>query len=177
MAARSSNRAVMSRSSNSAMQSGSLLRGAPLDDECPYKRDTFASSMYGVRVVRTCCIARWMANQLEIGSLPLTTSPGMPNGAARSMTAAQPCCMQYSVEMPQPLFMTIIRMGSLLLGRVDQTRHEEKSPSAVPASPPTTMVMPSPPSRFCTMAVPGALTHWMPIHELTGTTFHSFLAQ
>src|SRR5262245_54858227 len=149
----------MSLSSKSGRQSGSLLRGAPLDDECPYSRDTLASIRNGVRVVRTCCIARWMANQLAIGSLPLTTSPGMPKGAARSMTDAQPCCVQYSVEMPQPLFMTIMSTGSLLLGRVDQMRHEEKSPSAVPASPPTTIVMLSPPSRFCTIAVPGALTH------------------
>ena len=47
--------------------------------------------------------------------------------------------------MPQPLFMTIISTGNSLPGRVLQTMQEAKSPSAVPASPPATMVIPSPP--------------------------------
>ena len=50
-----------------------------------------------------------------------------------------------------------------------------KSPSAVPASPPTTIVMPSPPCRFWTRAVPGAIANWISITELTGITFQSRL--
>ena len=42
--------------------------------------------------------------------------------------------------------MTMMSTGSSLPGRVHQIRQEAKSPSAVPASPPMTMVMPSPPS-------------------------------
>ena len=75
--------------------------------------------------------------------------------------------------MPQPLLVTIISTGSSLPGRVLQTRHEAKSPSAVPASPPVTIVMPSPPCRFCTRAVPGAIAYCTSITEVTGTTFQS----
>ncbi len=67
--------------------------------------------------------------------------------------------------MPQPLFMTIISTGSSLPGRVLQIRQDGEVALGVPASPPMTMVMPSPPCRFCTRAVPGALTHWMSITE------------
>ena len=71
--------------------------------------------------------------------------------------------------------MTQIKIGSSLPGRVDHTRQLAKSPSAVPASPPVTIVIPSPPKRFCAIAVPGAIAYWTSIGELTGVTFHSRL--
>jgi hypothetical protein len=73
--------------------------------------------------------------------------------------------------MPQALFMTVMSTGSSCPGRLLQMRQVAKSPSAVPASPPTTMVTPSPPCRFCTRAVPGAMAYWISMTELTGTTF------
>src|SRR5919201_508938 len=88
--------------------------------------------MYGLRSWRQYSMARWMACQLATGSLPSTTSPGMPNALPRSMICRSPCWLHAGVEMPQPLFMTTIRTGSSFPGRVDHTRHEAKSPSAVP---------------------------------------------
>ena len=52
-----------------------------------------------------------------------------------------------------------------------QTRHVAKSPSAVPASPPWTMVIPCPPARLLARAVPGAMEYCTSMGELTGTTF------
>jgi hypothetical protein len=74
------------------------------------------------------------------------------------------------------IVVTMIRTGSSWPGRVDQIMQDAKSPSAVPASPPVTMVMPSPPTRFWTCAVPGAMTYWISITELIGTMFQSRLA-
>ena len=53
-----------------------------------------------------------------------------------------------------------------------QFRHVSKSPSAAPASPPITTVIPSPPCRFCTSAVPGAIEYWTSMTLETGSTFH-----
>ena len=80
------------------------------------------------------------------------------------------------VEIPYPLFVTTIRTGSSLPGRVDQIMQLAKSPAAVPASPPITTETPSPPCRFCMMAVPGAMTYWTSITLVTGITFHSGIA-
>src|SRR6202023_1938233 len=77
--------------------------------------------------------------------------------------------------MPHLLLVTIIRIGSGLAGRDDQIRQVEKSPSAVPASPPVTMVMPRPPARLFAMAVPGAIEYCTSIGLETGTTFHSLI--
>src|SRR6267378_3039694 len=76
-------------------------------------------------------------------------------------------------EMPPLLVVATIRMGSGLAGRDDQIRQVEKSPSAVPASPPVTTVMPRPPARLFAMAVPGAIEYCTSIGLDTGTTFHS----
>jgi hypothetical protein len=70
---------------------------------------------------------------------------------------------------------TIIKTGSGFAGRDDQIKQVEKSPSAVPASPPVTIVIPRPPARFWASAVPGAIEYCTSIGELTGTTFHSHL--
>ena len=118
-------------------------------------------------------MARLTACQLATTSLPSTTSPGMPNALPRSMICASPCWASAAVEMPQPVLVTTISTGSSLPGRLLQTRQEAKSPSAVPASPPVTMVMASPPARFCIRAVPGAITYWTSMTEVTGTTFQS----
>ena len=74
--------------------------------------------------------------------------------------------------MPHWLLVTMIRIGSSLPGRELHTRQVAKSPSAVPASPPVTMVMPSPPWRFCASAVPGAIAYCTSIGLVTGTMFH-----
>src|SRR5436305_15248371 len=79
--------------------------------------------------------------------------------------------------MPHLLLVTIIKRGNGLAGRDDQMRQVEKSPSAVPASPPVTMVIPRPPARFCASAVPGAIEYCTSMGELTGTTFHSRLLE
>src|SRR5438046_9466834 len=67
----------------------------------------------------------------------------------------------------------MINTGSGLAGRDDQIRQVEKSPSAVPASPPVTMVMPRPPARLFAMAGPGAIEYCTSMGLETGTTFHS----
>ena len=75
--------------------------------------------------------------------------------------------------MPYRLFVTIMRSGSSLPLRELQTRQVAKSPSAVPASPPCTIVMPfAPCPRAARSAVPIAIEYWTSIGELTGTTFH-----
>jgi hypothetical protein len=74
------------------------------------------------------------------------------------------------------LFVTTTRTGSSWPGRLLQRRQLSKSPSAVPASPLTVMLSPSPPCRFCISAEPGAMTHWTSITLVTGTTFHSGMA-
>jgi hypothetical protein len=84
-----------------------------------------------------------------------------------------PCWVLASVEMPQPLLVTSIRIGSSALGRLDQTRQVAKSPSAVPASPPWTMVMPWLLARFWAIAVPGAMENWTSMGEVMGTTFQA----
>ena len=61
-------------------------------------------------------MARRMACQLATGSLPSTTSPGMPNALPRSMMCRSPCWLHAGVEMPQPLFVTMISTGSSLPG-------------------------------------------------------------
>ena len=76
------------------------------------------------------------------------------------------------------MFVTIDQDRQLAAGRVLQIRQEAKSPSAVPASPPVTIVMPSPPgTRFCISAVPGAIAYCTSMTEVTGMTFHSRLAE
>src|SRR5690349_3949601 len=77
---------------------------------------------------------RCTACQLAMGSLPGTTSPGMANAWPRAMMRCSPCCLQALVEMPQRLFSTTIKSGSLGPGRGLQTRPGAKSRSAVPAA-------------------------------------------
>src|SRR2546430_16528618 len=79
--------------------------------------------------------------------------------------------------MPHLLLVTIISTGSWLAGRDDHTRQVEKSPSAVPASPPVTMVIPRPPARLLAIAVPGAIEHCTSMGLETGTTFHYRIEQ
>ena len=83
----------------------------------------------------------------------------IPKALPRSAMCVSPCWVPAGVEMPHWLLVTMISTGSSLPGRVLQTRQVAKSPSAVPASPPVTMVMPSPPWRFCASAVPGAIAY------------------
>src|SRR5262245_30914492 len=169
---------AISLRSNSSIGSGSpLTRSAPDDDECPYRRDTVASIMNGERSVRQWRRPRAMACHEAIGSLPSTTSPGMLNARPRSRILATPGWLEWEVEMPHPLLVTMISTGNALPGGVLQTRQEAKSPSAVPASPPVTMVTPSPPTRFCTWAVPGAMTYCTSITDVTGMTFQSLAAK
>ena len=100
----------------------------------------------------------------------------MPNALPRSEMCSSPCWPAYGVEMPYLLFVTIMRMGSSCPLRELHTRHVAKSPSAVPASPPCTMVMPLPAPRLawlaCACAVPIAIEYCTSMGELTGATFH-----
>ena len=66
------------------------------------------------------------------------------------------------------------RAHGLLEGRREaHTSALAKSPSAVPASPPCTIVMPlAPVSLRCARAVPSAIGNWIAIGEVTGATFH-----
>src|SRR5204862_201522 len=75
----------------------------------------------------------------------------------RSLIRFSPCCPAAAVEMPQWLLATIISTGSGFSGRELHTRQVGKSPSAVPASPPWTTVIPLAPARLLAMAVPGAM--------------------
>ena len=97
----------------------------------------------------------------------------MPNPLPRSEMRFSPCCPCQLVEMPHLLLVTTINIGSGLAGRDAHTRQVAKSPSAVPASPPVTMVIPRPPARFWAMAVPGAIEYCTSIGLETGTTFQS----
>ncbi len=96
-----------------------------------------------------------------------------PEGLPRSAMLFGPRCVEAAVEIPHWLWVTMMRMGNSCPGRLLHTRQLAKSPSAVPASPPVTMVMPSPPKRFCAIAVPGAMTYWTSMGELTGATFQA----
>ena len=78
--------------------------------------------------------------------------------------------------MPCPLFVTSTSTGTSFPGRLLHSRQLSKSPSAVPASPLTATLSPSPPCRFCIRAVPGAITICTSITLVTGTTFHSGMA-
>src|SRR2546423_6008833 len=97
----------------------------------------------------------------------------IPNALPRSEMRFSPCCPDHGVEMPHLLLVTTISIGSAFAGREDQIRQLAKSPSAVPASPPVTRVIPRPPTRFCAIAVPGAIEYCTSIGLDTGTTFHS----
>ena len=95
----------------------------------------------------------------------------MPNALPRSAIWSYPCWPANGVEMPHRLLVTIISIGSSQPRRDDQISAVAKSPSAVPASPPCTIVMPLPPSR-CARAVPIAIENWISIGDVTGTRFH-----
>src|SRR5437868_6854523 len=97
----------------------------------------------------------------------------IPNALPRSEIRFSPCCPVHAVEIPHLLLVTMMRTGSGFAGRDDQTRQVAKSPSAVPASPPVTMVIPRPPARFCAIPVPMHMEYCGSMTELTGTTFHS----
>ena len=101
---------------------------------------------------------------------------GIPKGSARRAMSRIAHCVSRGVEIPYSLLVTMIRMGSSLPGRDDQMRHVAKSPSAAPASPPVTMVMPSPPWRLWTQAVPGACAYCVSMVLVTGQTFHARMA-
>ena len=88
-------------------------------------------------------------------------------------SASSPCWPSYGVEMPHRLFVTIISSGSSLPLRELHTSAVAKSPSAVPASPPCTIVMPFAPVPLrCARAVPIAIENCTSIGDVTGTTFH-----
>ena len=155
-----------------------VTRGAPLDDEWPYKRDTLASSMNGRRSSGNSAMRALDGEPARDGIVAIDDFAGDAERLAAVDDAfSQACWLQCGVEMPQPLFMTMISTGSSLPGRLLQIRQEAKSPSAVPASPPTTMVTPSPPCASASSAVPGAIAYCTSITELTGTTFQSRLAK
>src|ERR1700682_2230381 len=97
----------------------------------------------------------------------------MPKALPRSLMRFSPCWPCQLVEMPHLLLVTQMSTGSGLAGRDDQMRQVEKSPSAVPASPPGTMVMARPPARFCALAVPGAIEYCTSMGLDTGAMFHS----
>src|SRR5260370_17312088 len=88
----------------------------------------------------------------------------------------QPWTVDAAVEIPHWLLATMIKIGNSFPGRELHTRQLAKSPSAVPASPPVTIVMPSPPWRFWAIAVPGAIENCTSIGELTGPTFHHLIS-
>ena len=67
-------------------------------------------------------------------------------------------------------------MGSGSAGRLAQTRQEWKSPSAVPASPPLTMVIASVLAQACAMPVPIEVVYCVSIVGETGTTLNSGIA-
>src|SRR6266436_6429378 len=96
-----------------------------------------------------------------------------PNALPRSEMRFSPCCPDHGVEIPHLLLVTMMSIGSGSAGREDQMRQLAKSPSAVPASPPVTTVIPRPPARFCAIAVPMPIAYCASIVEVTGTTFHS----
>ncbi len=75
--------------------------------------------------------------------------------------------------MPQSLLATMMRIGSSCLGRDDHTRQVAKSPSADPASPPWTMVIPVQPFFRCAIAVPIAMEYWTSIGLEIGHMFQS----
>jgi hypothetical protein len=108
------------------------------------------------------------------GSLPSTTATGMPNARPRSEIWSYPCWPANGVEMPYRLLVTIMSSGSSWPLRELHTSAVAKSPSAVPASPPWTIVMPfAPVPARCARAVPIAIENCTSIGELTGATFHS----
>src|SRR3954449_12535465 len=100
----------------------------------------------------------------------------IPKPLPRSLIRFSPCCPANEVEMPHLLLVTMISAGSGLAGREHQTRQVEKSPSAVPASPPVTMVIPRPPARLFAIAVPGAIEYCTSMGLEMGTTFHLRIA-
>src|SRR2546430_16438503 len=83
----------------------------------------------------------------------------IPKPLPRSEMRFSPCCPDHGVEMPHLLLATMMSIGSGFAGREDQMRQLPKSPSAVPASPPVTTVIPRPPARFCWMAGPMAVEY------------------
>lgn len=123
----------------------SLMKFAPDDDEWPYRRETWASRRNGLRSVRTYSIASASSRYAVSGSLPSIVFVRMPKARPRSLMRLSPCCVAAGVEIPYWLFVTIMRHGTSLPGREHQMRHVAKSPSAVPASPPCTIVIPRPP--------------------------------
>ena len=73
-----------------------------------------------------------MAHQLAMGSLPSTDFAGNAERFAAVDDAFGGLLRAMAVEMPQPLFMTIISTGNSLPGRVLQIMQVAKSPSADP---------------------------------------------
>ena len=146
---------------------------APDALEWPYKRETSASSRNGLRSVRTYSMAAAISRYETSGSLPSMLFDSIANALPRSEMRFSPCCPDHGVEMPHLLLVTTISIGSGFAGREDQIRQLAKSPSAVPASPPVTTVIPRPPARFCAIAVPMPIAYWASIVEVIGTTFHS----
>jgi hypothetical protein len=125
--------------------------------------------------VRTYSIAALSSRYDSSGSLPLITLVLIPNALPRSAMRCSPCCVAAGVEMPQPLLVTIMSRGSSMPGRVLQMRHVAKSPSAEPASPPCTIVMPLLLARFCASAVPGAIENCTSMGDEIGTTFQALI--
>ena len=97
---------------------------APRADEWPCRRDTIASSRYGLRSVRTYSIAFL---QREVAS-PRDRCRRSSRSACRTPCRGRRCCSSpcwpsYGVEMPYWLFVTIISSGSSLPLRELHTRH------------------------------------------------------
>src|SRR5438067_11109542 len=101
----------------------------------------------------------------------------MPKPLPRSATRFSPCWPCQLVEMPHLLLVTTISTGSGLAGRDDQTRQVAKSPSALPASPPVTMVLSRTAAGLCAIAVPHAIGYCASTGVENGTTFHSRIGE
>src|SRR5436305_13906301 len=101
----------------------------------------------------------------------------IPKPLPRSAIRFSPCWPCQCVEIPHLLLVTTISSGSGLAGRDGQIRQVGKSPSAVPASPPVTMVIPRRPARCCAIAVPGALEYCTAIGLESGLPLHAGLGE
>jgi len=135
-------------------------RGLTLEEECPCAPGgtPIASSMYGQGVCGgSSPWPRGGRTSWRPGHAS-TTRRGMPNAWPRSMT----WCSRVRAGgggIPQPVLVTMITTLAIpAAGLTDQARGQNNLCRARLTTG-WTMVMPSPPGRYCTRAVPGALTY------------------